>query len=974
MASRNYVNIANKYIKDVLSEKQPACSYVKKACERQQDDLKRKAFKYKFDKDRASRICKFIEQLPHIKGILRGKPIKLEPWQIFILTTVFGWVDKNGLRRFKTAYTEVPRKNGKALALDTPIPTPDGWVTMGDLQIGDRVFNEKGEACNVVNTSEVFTDHECYRINFSNGESVVADAGHLWLTTARVNEPEKKKGRTLRRFRPPSLTVHTHPNGKSYYVAKLYGRLKHIAACNAVTEAEAERRFNVLAEQDLKEKPMFEDVLTRVRTTEEIYKTQYYGARNDNNHSLSMPDALILPELDLPVHPYVLGAWLGDGSSGSAVLTCGSQDKDFFVKEISRCGFDVIENKRKTAWSLTIRTKENGEAVSKNNPKNLQKQLRGVGVLHNKHIPEIYLRASYSQRLALLQGLMDTDGTVNKNGRILSFTTIRRDLANGMSELLASLGIKHSIRECPMTCNGVKLGRNSFQVQFNTFLDHIPAFRMGRKLDRMNLSTDIKTANRSRSIQVTSVEKVNAVPTKCIQVDSPSKLFLFGKTMLPTHNSSLSSGVALYLLCCDQEGGPEVYSAATTRDQARIVWDDAKRMVDRCPELREYFGVQTSAHAVFVPNNAGVLKALARDQGGNLDGLNIHGAIVDELHAHKTREVWDVLETATGARTQPLIWGITTAGFNRTGICYEQRAYSIKILDRVHIDEEYFGIIYTIDEGMDWTDPATWSCANPNWGVSVSPEDIARKARKAMEMAAATNNFLTKHLNIWVNADTSWMNMRLWDACADPNLKPEDFAGERCWIGIDLATKKDLAVYMKLFVKEGKYYLFGKYYLPEDAAEEGNSSHYQGWERQGILTLTPGASTDFEYIENDLKEDAAMFDIQNVGYDSWQANYFAKRLMNEGLPMIEYGQQVKNMSEPMKQLEVLVLDQKLQHNGCPILTWAISNVVAHLDAKENIYPRKEFPENKIDPAVASIMALGLYMNEEDVNSPFIFTL
>lgn len=438
--------------------------------------------------------------------------------------------------------------------------------------------------------------------------------------------------------------------------------------------------------------------------------------------------------------------------------------------------------------------------------------------------------------------------------------------------------------------------------------------------------------------------------------------------------STISSGVALYLLCADGEGGPEVYSAATTRDQAKIVWDDAKRMVDRCPDLREYFGVQSSAHAVFVPSNAGVLKALARDQGGNLDGLNIHGAIVDELHAHKTREVWDVLETATGARSQPLIWGITTAGFNRTGICYEQRAYSIKILDRVHADEEYFGIIYTIDESDDWTDPKVWAKANPNWGVSVSPDDIARKARKAMEMAAATNNFLTKHLNVWVNADTSWMNMRAWDACADPSLTLEQFAGVPCWVGLDLATKTDLAVYILLFEKDGMYYAFGRYYLPEEAAEDGRSSHYQGWARQGLLTLTPGNVTDFEYIENDLREDACRHEIRMVGYDPWQATYLATRLTAEGLPMYEYRQTVQNMSEPMKQLEALVLSGKFRHNGCPVLTWAISNVVAHLDAKENIYPRKEFPENKIDPAVALIMAIGEYQTATQTAEPEIWSL
>ena len=237
--------------------------------------------------------------------------------------------------------------------------------------------------------------------------------------------------------------------------------------------------------------------------------------------------------------------------------------------------------------------------------------------------------------------------------------------------------------------------------------------------------------------------------------------------------STLLSGVALYLLCADGEGGPEVYSAATTRDQAKIVWQDAHRMAERNLPLREFYGVETSANALSVPDNAGIFKALSRDQGGNLDGLNTHGAVIDELHGHKTRDVWDVVETSTGSREQPLIFGITTAGFNRSGICYEQRTYLTKILDRVAEDDSYFGMIYTLDEGDDWTDSAVWAKANPLYGVSVNPEDIERLCRKAQQMASATNNFLTKRLNVWVNAGTAWMDMRAWDKCADHQFKDQ---------------------------------------------------------------------------------------------------------------------------------------------------------------------------------------------------------
>ena len=438
--------------------------------------------------------------------------------------------------------------------------------------------------------------------------------------------------------------------------------------------------------------------------------------------------------------------------------------------------------------------------------------------------------------------------------------------------------------------------------------------------------------------------------------------------------STMSAPVALYLLSADGEPGAEVYSAATTRDQAKIVWADAKHMVDRSPGLRSALNVETSAHSIFIKTSASAFKALSKDNNGNLDGLNIHGAIIDELHGHPNRALWDVIETGTGARSQPLIWAITTAGSNRAGICYEQQGYVRKILDGVHDDPTYFGIIYSIDEGDDPFDPATWAKANPNYGISVSPDDLARKALKAQQMAAAQNNFMTKHLNVWVNADTSWMNMQYWDRCADSTLSEDDFAGSDCVVSCDLATKIDVAAKVKLFWKtinnERHYYAFGKYYLPEEAAEDGRNTYYQGWAIENRLVLTPGNVTDFSIIEDDLREDARRFNVLNVGFDPWQASSMIQRLHQDNLPVIEYRQTVQNMSEPMKELEALVLQGRFHFDGDPVLTWMISNVVCHTDAKENIYPRKERPENKIDGAVALIAALGMALVNNDDEASF----
>lgn len=421
--------------------------------------------------------------------------------------------------------------------------------------------------------------------------------------------------------------------------------------------------------------------------------------------------------------------------------------------------------------------------------------------------------------------------------------------------------------------------------------------------------------------------------------------------------STISSAVGLYMLTADGEEGSDVYSAATTRDQAKIVFADSQAMARKTAEFRENFGVTVGAHNIHVVETHSKFEALSAD-AHTLDGLNIHCAIVDELHAHKTRDVWEVIETATGARSQPLVWAITTAGTNLAGICYEQRTYVTKLLDRVADDETYFGIIYTIDDGDDWTDEHSWRKANPNFGVSVNPEDLARKVQKALQMPSAVNGFLTKHLNCWCASDTAWMDMRAWQSCAKEDLSIDDFVNDPCWIALDLATKTDVAACAILFRRENEYFCFFKFYVPQEAIDSARNSQYSGWERTGRLIATEGSVTDFARIEDDVLELCGRLTVQEVIKDPWQSAYLGTRLQEQGLVVVDVRQTVQALSAPMKELESLTLSQKIHHDGDPVMTWMMSNVVAHLDVKENIYPRKERPENKIDGPVALIMAMN----------------
>lgn len=446
--------------------------------------------------------------------------------------------------------------------------------------------------------------------------------------------------------------------------------------------------------------------------------------------------------------------------------------------------------------------------------------------------------------------------------------------------------------------------------------------------------------------------------------------------------STWGAGVALYCLAADGEGGAEVYSAATTRDQARIVWGVAQQMARRAPEFMARLGVGVLAHAITVESTASLFRAVSAE-ADTLDGLNVHLALIDELHAHRTRDVYDVLETGTGKRDQSLLLAITTAGADTSGICYEVRSDAVKVLDESASDDNFFALIYTIDEGDDWTAEATHRKANPNWGVSVRPDVIAQLCAKAQRTPAAQASFKQKHLDVWVNADMAWMDMGAWAKCADESLQIEDCAEFPAVIAVDLASRTDLAsvavVFRELrrvrnvtpgreaeYLEPAYYWAFWRHYLPEATLEEAPNAQYPGWAASGRIIVTEGDVIDFGRIEDDLVEICDDFKVMAIAFDPWQSTQLSQRLaakVSSQTVLVEYRNVVATMSEPMKELGALVRQRRLLHDGDQVATWAASNVVCHTDAKENIFPRKERVANKIDPIVAAIMAIGTWSKQ-----------
>ena len=427
--------------------------------------------------------------------------------------------------------------------------------------------------------------------------------------------------------------------------------------------------------------------------------------------------------------------------------------------------------------------------------------------------------------------------------------------------------------------------------------------------------------------------------------------------------STRAAARELYLLTADGEPGAHCYSAATTGEQAREVFDVARHMALREPEFLARFGVEVGKHDITIPSTASSFKPL-NAEGSTLDGLNIHGTVVDEVHAHKTRAVWDVLDSATGARSQPLISAITTAGSDRSGICYELRDYTIKVLEGTVDDETWFGIIFTIDEGDLWHDPKVWRKANPNLGISVKVDDMEAACRKALAQPSAVANFLTKRLNVWISSSSAWMDMQSWKHCAKA-LQLQDFFGERCWIGMDLAEKRDFAALVLVFKRGEDWFFFPRLYLNESAIEQSGNAHLQGWARAGHVIVTDGNVTDFDVIADDLRRFCTEFDVQEIPFDPAMSRYFATKLVEEGLPLVEVRQAPMFFTQPLIHIENLVLEKKLHFDGNPVFTWMMGNVEVSVSKFSGLkHPTKSRDENKIDGPVALLMGLGRAMETQ----------
>lgn len=434
--------------------------------------------------------------------------------------------------------------------------------------------------------------------------------------------------------------------------------------------------------------------------------------------------------------------------------------------------------------------------------------------------------------------------------------------------------------------------------------------------------------------------------------------------------STFSSAVMLYGLIADDEAGAQIYSAATKLDQAMMVFGESVRMAQNTDWLKDAVVVNNSVNNRRIIHEQNLYKPLEWNPNKQ-DGLNTHMAVIDEYHAHPNDELYNVLFNSMGARRQPLLFTITTAGFNKESACFRHRGYCVNVLNGAIKDDALFSMIYTLDAGDDWMDEKVWAKANPNFGVSVYPRKLQQALTEAKEYAGKEVEFKTKLLNVWTDTEMTWISDETWRECSGD----DDLSGEYCYGGLDLASTADFCALTLYF--PAMHAIRTWYFLPEDAARKRNDAagnSIREWIADGHITTTEGNVTDYSFIKAKIVQLATEYDIRDIAFDRFNASQLVIELQNEGITMFPFGQGFVSMSTPTKELERMVKNKQLRHANNPVTRWMMSNVLLRTDPAGNVKIDKAKSGDKVDGPVSVVMALGTAMQSaaKEQNTDFWF--
>lgn len=854
-------------------------------------------------------MVQFIELLRVPSGKGQSSPFRLRDWQKQFIRDIYAPRAEDGGRRVRRAIFSVARKNGKALALDTRIPTPHGWTTMGDLEVGDELFDESGAVCRVTFATPVQLNRDCFTVRFADGTSVLADADHQWTVYSR-----SRHGRKL--------------------------------------------------------------TLTTAQMKDDFILPYSRKGNVERNYSVDVAGPVDCPNADLLVAPYTLGAWLGDGKSAGACIYLHDDDREI-IDNIRADGFPAVKGAADYEWRITDGVRNRAKDC-------LQSRLRKLGLLGAKRIPTAYLRGSIEQRLALLQGLMDTDGHVSKAGQC-EFVSVDRGLACDVIELIRSLGHKATLTEDRARINGRDCGPR-FRIQFWGFAD-FPVFRLARKTARLKPRP---ARSRNGRNYIVAIEPAESVPVRCIQVDSPSSLFLVGDGFTPTHNTALIAALVLvHLIGPEAVPNGEIYSAATDREQAGQVFKFARQMVEADPDLHRttetpngLIDVVPSTKTLLCKSNGSFYRALSAE-AGTKHGLNPSVWIYDELAQATDRELYDVLRTSQGARQEPLGIIISTQSPD------PEHPLSKLIDDGLVADDNRIVVhLYAVpDDVDDIFDEGVWRLANPALGDFREAEDLRALADSAARQPMEEASFRNLYLNQRVDQTSPLIPRSEWKACqagdtggASGLLRPK----ERIYLGLDLSAVDDLTALVGVSAEPGEERLGAWHWKPRDLLHDHakrDRAMYDVWARpdQGWLDAPPGDRIDYGYVAKRIAELSAAYEVAGLAYDRWRIRDLLAKFAEIGveayvddkggdpvsgaLRLVPWGQGYRDMAPAIDALADSVAHRRLKHNGNPVLAFCFGNAVVDTDPAGNRKLNKTKTRFRIDGAVAAAMAIGLKSRE-----------
>lgn len=865
------------YAKKVVNNEIIACEYIQLACKQFLHNLERSDIEFKEEK--VDRVINFIKHLKHFTGQHNNKPFILQPWQQWIVASIFGFYYTNTNERVvKNVYIEIARKNGKALSLDTKLYTPNGYTTMGDVKEGDVIIGADGKETTITYTTPIQYNHNCYKVTFEDGEEIIADAEHNW------------------------------------YVKDRYARNTHVKTTNDLLP-----NYNHIRKD---------------------------GKGIEYNYRVPMNNPIEYSEKSYTIDPYVLGLWLGDGDSAKPNFTVEKKDLPMYDCLTSTYGEPKINKDKRNPNTLHL---SYAGDKGKNNSL-LRHHLIDVGVFKNKHIPNEYLFGSIEQRLSLLQGLMDTDGTIDKGGQC-EFVQKNKDITDGLCTILSSLGIKYTRCAKKPIING----KECDEVQRVTFFTDKtkPCFRLKRKYDKLKDRLNKRMLWKS----IIGIEKVDSVPVRCITVDNADHLYLCGDKCTVTHNTAFAAALCLYALIADGENNSEVELIANSRKQASICFDMCSNFCKSIDSKGKFFKYYRDN--IKYPHTKSFLQVLSSDASNN-DGWNSYLFVADEVHSYDNSKMFDVMKSSQGMRNNPLAISITTAGFNLYSFCYGMRQTNIEILRGAKQDDSQFTAIFTLDNDDDWENEDNWVKANPNLGVTVKPQYLREQIQQAKNNPSLEVSTKTKNFNMWLQTSDIWIgNDDLLKVSETVDIEELAKEGYTCYMGVDLAAVSDLTALTMLIPMYDKYLFKTWYFLPSATLfDNSNADLYKEWKRRGELIITDGNVTDYDAVTNMIMKVGEKIPIERISYDNWNATEWAIRATELGLPLIPYSQAIGNFNKPTKALERAIKQGTCIIDNNTITRWCFSNVILKRDWNENIKPTKAENQQKIDGVIAMIMALG----------------